>query len=100
VAQKTSEIGLRMALGAQRANVVGQVVCKGLVLAALGIMLGLAGALALTRLLTSFLFGVLPTDLATFAEVSGLLLFVAVLASYVPARRAASVDPVSAIRAE
>jgi len=100
VEQKTSEIGLRMALGAQRANVVGQVVCKGLLLAALGIMLGLIGAFALTHFLTSFLFGVRPTDPATYAEVSALLLFVAVLASYVPARRAAVVDPVSAIKAD
>jgi predicted permease len=100
VAQRISEIGLRMALGAQRANVVGEVVRKGLLLAILGVMLGLAGALALTRLLTSFLFGVQPTDPATFAAVSALLLFVAILASYVPARRAASIDPVSALRAE
>jgi predicted permease len=100
VEQKTSEIGLRMALGAQRANVVGQVVCRGLLLAALGVTLGLIGAFALTRLLTSFLFGIRSTDPGTFAEVSALLLFVAALASYVPARRAAGVDPVSAIKAE
>jgi len=100
VAQTTSEIGLRMALGARRASVVGQVVCKGLVLAGLGVVFGLAGAFALTRLLTSLLFGVLPTDPATLVAVSALLLFAAVLASYVPARRAASIDPVSALRAE
>jgi putative ABC transport system permease protein len=100
VAQRTSEIGLRMALGAQRATVVGEVVRKGLLLVALGFMLGLAGAFALTRLLTSFLFGIQPTDPATVAAVSALLLFVAILASYIPARRAASVDPVSALRAE
>jgi ABC-type antimicrobial peptide transport system permease subunit len=89
-----------MALGAQRATVVGEVVRRGLVLVVLGVMLGLAGAFALTRTLTSFLFGVQPTDPATFAAVSALLLFVALLASYVPARRAASVDPVTALRAE
>jgi putative ABC transport system permease protein len=100
VAQRTSEIGLRMALGAQRATVVGEVVRKGLLLVALGFMLGLAGAFALTRLLTSFLFGIQPTDPATVAAVSALLLFVAILASYIPARRAAGVDPVSALRAE
>jgi ABC-type antimicrobial peptide transport system permease subunit len=100
VAQRTSEIGVRIALGAQRATVVGEVVCKGLQVVALGLVLGLVGAFALTRLLTSFLFGVQPTDPATFAAVSALLLFVAILASYVPVRRAASGDPVSALRAE
>jgi predicted permease len=100
VAQRTSEIGLRMALGAPRTAVVGEVVRKGLLLVALGLILGLAGALGLTRTLTSFLFGVQPTDPATFAAVSALLLLVATVASYIPARRAASVDPVTALRAE
>jgi putative ABC transport system permease protein len=100
VAQTTSEIGLRMALGARRGSVVGQVVYKGLILAGLGVVFGLAAAFALTRLLTSLLFGVQPTDPATLVAVSALLLFAAAVASYVPARRAASVDPVSALRAE
>jgi len=100
VAQRTSEIGVRMALGAQRVNVVGEVLRKGLLLAVLGVLLGLGGAFALTRLLTSFLFSVQPTDPETFAAVSGLLLLVATAASFVPALRAANVDPVSALRSE
>ena len=100
VAQRTSEIGLRMALGAERGNVVGSVLRGALLLAALGIVLGIAFAFGLTRLLSSFLFGVSPTDPATFAAVSAVLLLVTGLASYLPARRAASVDPVTALRTE
>jgi predicted permease len=100
VTQRASEIGLRMALGAQRDSVVGTVVRSALLLAAIGLALGLVGAFGLTRLLTSFLFSVSPFDPATFAAVSALILLVAVLASYVPARRAAAVDPVSVLRRE
>ncbi|HEY5567493.1 MAG TPA: ABC transporter permease [Gammaproteobacteria bacterium] len=100
VAQRTPEIGLRMALGAERGNVVGSVLRGALLLAALGIVLGIAFAFGLTRLLSSFLFGVSPTDPATFAAVSAVLLLVTGLASYLPARRAASVDPVTALRTE
>jgi putative ABC transport system permease protein len=100
VARRTSEIGLRMALGAQRANVVGSVVRSALLTAVVGLAIGLAGALALSRLLASSLFGVQPTDPATLAAVSAVVLAVALLASYVPARRAADVDPVSALRTE
>jgi ABC-type antimicrobial peptide transport system permease subunit len=100
VAQRISEIGLRMALGAERSNVVGSVLRGALVLAALGIVLGIAFAFGLTRLLSSFLFGVSPTDPATFAGVSAVLLLVTALASYIPARRAASIDPVMALRTE
>ncbi len=100
VAQRTQEIGVRMALGAQPAIVVVEVVRGALLLAVSGLVLGLAGAFALTRLLTSFLFSVGPTDPATFAAVSLLLLLVAGLASFVPARRAANVDPVSVLRTE
>jgi putative ABC transport system permease protein len=100
VARRTSEIGLRMALGAQRANVVGSIVRSALLTAVVGLAIGLVGALALSRLLASSLFGVQPTDPATLAVVSAVVLVVALLASYVPARRAADVDPVSALRTE
>jgi putative ABC transport system permease protein len=100
VAQRTPEIGLRMALGAQRSTVTLEIVRGALVLAALGLALGLAGAFALTRLLTSWLFSVSPADPATFAATALLVAIVSLLASYVPARRAASVDPLSVLRAE
>ncbi|HEU4618322.1 MAG TPA: ABC transporter permease [Gammaproteobacteria bacterium] len=100
VARRSSEIGLRMALGAQRAAVVGAVVRNALLMAVLGVALGLAGSFALSRVLASFLFEVSPTDPATFAAVSAGLLLVALVASYVPARRAAGVDPASALRIE
>jgi putative ABC transport system permease protein len=100
VAQRTPDIGVRMALGAQRADIVGSVLSRALRMAVTGIALGLIAALALTRVLASVLFGVGPTDAATFAAVPALLLTVAVLATYAPARRAASVDPATALRAE
>jgi putative ABC transport system permease protein len=100
VAQRTAEIGVRVALGAQSSDVVSGVVRTALVLGAVGIALGLAGAVGLTRLLESFLFGVTATDPATFAGVAALLLLVTLVASYVPARRAAGVDPISALRVE
>jgi len=98
VAQRTSEIGVRMALGARRSDVVSAVIRSALLLALGGIALGLAAALGLTRLLASVLFGVGPSDPVTFAAVPVLLLIVAVLATYVPARRAASIDPVASLR--
>ena len=100
VAQRTAEIGLRMALGAPRANVVRAVVRRALVLAVIGLGLGVAGAFGVTRFLASFLFGVSPTDVVTLAAVSAVILIVSVCASYVPARRAAAVDPVSVLRSE
>jgi ABC-type antimicrobial peptide transport system permease subunit len=89
-----------MALGAQRLNVLGLVLRQGLVLAIIGITIGLAGASALTRLMTSLLFGVTATDVMTFAAVSVGLLVIALLASYLPARRATKIDPLVALRYE
>ena len=98
--QRTHEIGIRIALGAKRADVVRMVVGHGLRLSLVGIGAGLAAALALTRLMSSMLYDVRPTDFMTFAAVSTLLAGVAVLASYVPARRATRVDPIVALRYE
>ncbi len=100
VTQRTAEIALRMALGAPVASVVHGVVRSALVLAALGIALGLVGALAGTRVLASFLYGVSATDPVTLAGVAVLLVAVTVAASYVPARRAARIDPAAALRGE
>jgi len=98
--QRTHEIGIRLALGARKNQVLRTVVLQGLKLAAVGIGLGLAGSMLLTRLLSSLLFGISSTDLLTFACITGLLLGVALLACYLPARRAASVDPMAALRYE
>ncbi|MEJ7809819.1 MAG: ABC transporter permease [Gemmatimonadaceae bacterium] len=100
VARRTHEIGLRMALGAQRRDVVRLVVGEGARLVAIGIAVGLAGALAVLRVLRAVLFGVSTTDPATFATVSVTLAAAALLASYIPARRAARVDPLVAMRSE
>jgi putative ABC transport system permease protein len=100
VNQRTREIGVRVALGAGRQDVVRLVFDKGMRLALAGIAVGLAGAFALTRFLSSFLFAVPPDDPATFATVSALLIVVALVACYIPARRAMNVDPLVALRYE
>jgi putative ABC transport system permease protein len=100
VSQRTHEIGVRMARGACGRNVLGMVVGEALVLTLAGAILGLAGALALTRLLSSLLYNVRPTDPLTLALVSLALLVVSAFASYIPARRATRVDPIMALRYE
>jgi predicted permease len=100
VQQRTREIGIRIALGASRERVVSMVVRRGLILAAVGVALGTAGAWAMARVLQSLLFGVSARDPMTFAAVAALLGAVALLASWLPARRAARVDPLVAMRAE
>lgn len=100
VTQRRSEIGIRMALGAQKGNVLRLMVGQGLKLVLVGVVLGLAGAFVLTRLMASLLFGIGATDPATFVSISLLLVGVAFLASYLPAHRATKVDPVVALRSE
>ena len=98
-AQRTREIGIRVALGAQQGDVSGLFVRHGLALMAIGLVLGLAASIALARVMTSLLFGVSPTDPLTYAGVTALLGTIVLLASYLPARQAARVDPVVALRA-
>jgi putative ABC transport system permease protein len=100
VAQRTREFGLRMALGARDADVLRLVFGSGIALLTIGVVAGLVGALALTRFLSGFLFGVTATDPETFVVVSATLATIALLACYVPARRATKVDPLIALRAE
>jgi ABC-type antimicrobial peptide transport system permease subunit len=100
VAQRTREIGVRMALGARGADVLCTVVVRGLILTAAGMAVGIAGSLGLARFLNTLLFGVAATSPWVFASVTGLLLVVAFLASIIPARRAMRVDPVIALRCE
>jgi putative ABC transport system permease protein len=100
VAQRTQELGIRRALGADSWSVMRLVLMQGLGLAGIGLAVGLAGAFAVTRLLGSLLFEVTATDPMTFSAVAAILVVVALLASYLPARRAATVDPMVALRWE
>ena len=100
VVHRTREIGIRIALGAGTGTVLRMVLARGLVLSLVGLLLGLAGSVGLTRVLESMLFDVTPTDPWTFLGVTVLLTGVAMLASYIPARRATKVDPMTALRHE
>jgi len=100
VAQRTQEIGIRMALGAQMKDVLKLILRNAMSLVLVGAVIGLAGAYAATRVMSSLLFGVTATDLATFVGVPVMLFIVALVASLVPARRATKVDPLIALRYE
>ena len=98
VVQRTHEVGIRRALGAQRSDILGLVLKQGLVLTLTGGAFGIGGAFGLTRLIRGFLFGVTPTDPLTFAGIALLFIIVALAATFVPASRAARIDPMSALR--
>ncbi|MCM3905697.1 MAG: ABC transporter permease [Pyrinomonadaceae bacterium] len=100
VAERTQEIGIRMALGAQRNDVLRLIIRNGVMLTLIGVAIGITLAQGLTRLMTTLLFGVAPNDAATFAAVSVFLIFIALVACYIPARRATRVDPLVALRYE
>jgi putative ABC transport system permease protein len=100
VSQRTQEIGVRMALGAQTANVRSMILAQTIKLTVLGVAIGLAGAFVVARFLSSLLFGIGTHDPVTFLAVALLLILVAVVAAYLPARRAMRVDPIVALRYE
>jgi putative ABC transport system permease protein len=100
VTRRTQEIGIRIALGADRAHVLRMVVGEGARLALAGVAIGIAASLIITRLLSSLLFGISATDPITFLGVAALLSLVALIASYIPARRAMGLDPNTALRYE
>jgi ABC-type antimicrobial peptide transport system permease subunit len=100
VVQRTPEIGVRAALGAGRRHLVALIVRQGIMLTGTGLALGALAGLGLARLLASFLYGIGPSDSRTLAAAAGLLLAVAALASYLPARSAARIDPLEALRAD
>jgi putative ABC transport system permease protein len=100
VVERTREIGVRLAIGAERRDVLALVVGGGMRLAAVGVAIGLAGALGLTQLITTMLYNVTPFDPLSYAVTASVLLMIAAIACYVPARRAMNVDPLVAIREE
>jgi putative ABC transport system permease protein len=100
VNQRTKEIGIRLALGAQPKEILTMICRHGLFITAIGMAVGLLGAFAVGHLVGDFLVGIAPTDAITYASVSALIALVALLASYIPARRAAKVDPMVALRYE
>jgi putative ABC transport system permease protein len=100
VTQRTQEIGIRMALGASTFDVLTLIIRNGLLLVIIGVVVGLGGAFALTRLMATLLFGVTPTDALTMSVVSLVLVGVALLACFIPARKATRVDPLVALRYE
>ncbi len=100
VTQRTREIGVRIALGAQWRDILKLILRSGMLLVITGLTIGLAGALALTRLMTTLLFEVSPTDPATFGAVAFCVIVATLLACYIPARRASKVDPLTALRYE
>jgi ABC-type antimicrobial peptide transport system permease subunit len=100
VSQRKREIGIRLALGAQNTDVVGMVLKQGAKLAVVGVCIGTVAAFVLARLMTSLLFGVTAHDPLTFAAVAALLILIALVACYIPARRAMQVDPMVALRYE
>jgi ABC-type antimicrobial peptide transport system permease subunit len=100
VAQRTREVGVRLALGAQPAQVVGMVVRQGMVVAVIGLGVGLAGALVAGRLMTGLLYGVAPYDIATLVSVTAVIGVATLVANWLPALRAAHVDPLSALRSD
>jgi ABC-type antimicrobial peptide transport system permease subunit len=100
VSRRTNEIGIRMALGAQRGGVIGMVLRESMLIVAIGVALGLAGAVAAGRLIASVLFGLTATDLWSIAAAVTLMIAVSFFAGYLPARRASRVDPMTALRYE
>jgi ABC-type antimicrobial peptide transport system permease subunit len=98
VSQQSQEIGIRMAMGASSARIQGQIILKTLILTSIGILVGMAGAFAVSRLMASLLYGIGPTDPLTFIGMTLLLVLISVLAGHMPARRASRIDPMSVLR--